>query len=291
MNSEIHSYPQISNLDPAYVLGKISEFRAEDFPGGDLTTDLTGTNGNGSADMVSKSKGIFCGTDVLPYCFPETCRVDLSVSDGMELIPGTVIAVITGPTDSLLVNERLSLNLIQHLCGIATHTRSIVSKKLPDGFKVLDTRKTTPGLRMFEKYAVAVGGGVNHRSDLSSDILIKDNHIASAGGLKNAVRRANDTKTNGAWIELEVDTIQQLEEGLDIGITAFLLDNMDPDTVKKAVAIVRSREKGGSVFLEASGGITAETIEAYALTGINAVSMSSLTFGSSPIDISMDFHS
>ncbi len=163
-------------------------------------------------------------------------------------------------------------------------------RNLPDGFKVLDTRKTTPGLRMFEKYAVAVGGGVNHRLDLSSGILIKDNHIASAGGLKNAVQKAKASLKNGAWIELEVDTIEQLQEGLDLGITAFLLDNMNPETVKKAVAVVRSKENGGSIFLEASGGITAETIEAYASTGINAASMSSLTFGSSPIDISMDFH-
>ena len=282
MNSEIHSYPQISNLDPAYVLGKISEFRTEDFPGGDLTSSITGTKDDGSADIVSKSNGIFCGADVLPYCFPETCR--------MELKSQMPIAHITGPKDGMLANERLALNLIQHLCGIATKTRSIASKNLPDGFKVLDTRKTTPGLRMFEKYAVAVGGGVNHRLDLSSGILIKDNHIASAGGLKNAVQKAKASLKNGAWIELEVDTIEQLQEGLDLGITAFLLDNMNPETVKKAVAVVRSKENGGSIFLEASGGITAETIEAYASTGINAASMSSLTFGSSPIDISMDFH-
>lgn len=284
------SYPQISHLDPAYVLGKISEFRAEDLPGGDLTSHVTGIEGNGSADIISKSKGIFCGADVLPHCFPETCRVDLAVSDGMELTPKMPIAHITGSKESMLSNERIALNLIQHLCGIATHTRSIVSKNLPDGFKVLDTRKTTPGLRMFEKYAVAVGGGVNHRLDLSSGILIKDNHIASAGGLKNAVQRAKKSLTNGAWIELEVDSLEQLEEGLNLGISAFLLDNMDPETVKKAVQEVRSRENGDTIILEASGGITKDTIEAYAATGIQAASMSSLTFGSSPIDISMDFH-
>jgi nicotinate-nucleotide pyrophosphorylase (carboxylating) len=290
MTNSVHAYPQISHLDPAYVLGKISEFRAEDFPSGDLTTNLTGKSGSGSAAIVSKSDGIFCGVDVLPYCFPETCRVDLTVSDGMELTPGLTLAHIAGPTDALLANERLALNLIQHLCGIATHARSIMSKNIPDGFKVLDTRKTTPGLRMFEKYAVAVGGASNHRLDLSSGILIKDNHIQSAGSLKNAVTHANASLSNGSWLELEVDTIEQLQEGLDLGIKAFLLDNMKPDTVKKAVSIVRSRDNGESIFLEASGGINPETIEEYAATGIDAVSMSSLTFGSSPLDISMDFH-
>ncbi len=290
MSKSVHAYPQISHLDPAYVLGKISEFRAEDFTNGDLTTTLTVTSGNGSADIISKSDGIFCGVDVLPYCFPETCRVDLSVSDGMELTVGMTLAHIAGPTDALLANERLALNLIQHLCGIAAHARSIISKNIPEGFKVLDTRKTTPGLRMFEKYAVAVGGAANHRLDLSTGILIKDNHIQSAGSLENAVSQAKASLSNGSWIELEVDTIEQLQAGLDLGITAFLLDNMNPETVKHAVSIVRRRDKGQSIFLEASGGINPETIEEFAATGIDAVSMSSLTFGSSPLDISMDFH-
>lgn len=289
MRKHKFNYTQIRHLDSDWVQSKVTEFKAEDMPDGDLTTRALKRDEKISAKIISYEAIVFCGVDVLPYCFPETCRVDLCYSDGMEIEEGSVLAEVSGSTSGILSHERLALNVLQHLCGIATHTRELAKKNLPEEFLILDTRKTTPGLRLFEKYAVTVGGGTNHRLNLSSGILIKDNHIRAAGGLNSAIENARRAKENGMIVELEVDNLDQLQVGLSLGVDAFLLDNMSPDQVSQAVQQVRQSDGGDGVFLEASGGIGPNNIEKYAATGINAVSMSSLTFGAKPVDISLDF--
>lgn len=283
------SYPQISHLDPGWVQAKIAAFKVEDFPSGDITSSALISDEKTTAKIISRQAIVFCGVDVLPYSFPDTCRVDLRYSDGMEIAEESVLAEVTGSSAGMLSHERLALNLLQHLCGIATHTRKLLNKNIPDGFLILDTRKTTPGLRLFEKYAVTVGGGTNHRLDLSSGILIKDNHIQAAGGLNSAVENARRAAKNEMTVELEVDNLEQLKEGMSLGVDTFLLDNMNPQQVKEAVKYVRQSKRGDTIFMEASGGIGPNNIEEYAATGIDAVSMSSLTIGAKPVDISMDF--
>ena len=158
---------------------------------------------------------------------------------------------------------------IQRLCGISTETKKYTQLNTPNSFKVMDTRKMTPGLRKFEKYAVYVGGGWNHRLDLSSGILIKDNHLMAAGGIEFAIKQMSLSNKRKLPIELEVDTIDQLNAGLKLDLDGFLLDNMNPLMVKKAVKIIRKQPQGNNIFIEASGGINYETLEAYAATGVD----------------------
>jgi nicotinate-nucleotide pyrophosphorylase (carboxylating) len=179
--------------------------------------------------------------------------------------------------------------LIQRLCGISTETKKHCNLNLPNNFKVMDTRKTTPGLRRFEKYAVTVGGGWNHRMDLSSAILIKDNHLQAAGGVKAAIEFSGKQNRKNLPIELEVDTLDQLRVGLDMDVDGFLLDNMNPEMVKKAITIIRSHPNGETIFVEASGGINYNTLESYAWTGIDGVSMSAITAQATAVDIKLEF--
>jgi nicotinate-nucleotide pyrophosphorylase (carboxylating) len=213
----------------------------------------------------------------------------MNVSDGKQVKSGTTLATIKGPSGEILTFERVTLNLIQRLCGISTETKKYCNLNLPEQFKVMDTRKTTPGLRRFEKYAVSVGGGWNHRLDLSSGILIKDNHLQAAGGVKAAINMARQKNRKNLPIELEVDTLAQLQEGLDLDVDGFLLDNMSPETVKDAVSIIRNREGGDAIFVEASGGINYNTLESYARTGIDGVSMSAITANAPVVDIKLEF--
>jgi nicotinate-nucleotide pyrophosphorylase (carboxylating) len=180
------------------------------------------------------------------------------------------------------------LNLLQRLCGIATQTLDYAKIASPYGVKILDTRKTTPGLRLFEKYAVAVGGGFNHRLDLSSGILIKDNHIQAAGGIDAAVRKIRGGN-HTLPVELEIDRIDQIHEGLAAGADGFLLDNMSPEECRKAVEMIRHSPGGGDIFIEASGGITLSALSDYVSTGVNAISVGALTHSVKAADIHIEF--
>jgi len=283
-------YPQNTSLNPEWVKQQIEHFKSEDMPDGDITTELTVKEDSiAQAKLIAMEPFIFCGASIFPYSFPENCDTKLQFNDGDQLQKGTVIAVINGPANMILSYERLTLNLLQRLCGIATETYRFTQLNLPENFKVLDTRKTTPGLRQFEKYAVTVGGGSNHRLNLSTGILIKDNHLESAGGVKNAVVRAKSGNNSGLPIELEVDTLDQLKSGLEADVDGYLLDNMSPETVKEAVELIRSTDGGEDIFVEASGGINYKTIEMYAHTGIDAVSMSAITLQAQPVDIKLEF--
>mgnify|MGYP001398308070 FL=1 len=180
------------------------------------------------------------------------------------------------------------LNLIQRLCGIATTTRQYVELADPFNVKILDTRKTTPGLRLFEKYAVAIGGAYNHRLNLSDGILIKDNHIIAAGSVTKAIEYARNSSIS-LPLELEVDNLDQIQEALLIGVDGFLLDNMYIDKIRSAVSIIRESNNGYDIFIEASGGITLDNIYPYLGTGINAISVGALTHRATSKDICLDF--
>ena len=291
VDSKLIMYPQMTRLSKEYVTGKILEFMAEDIPDGDKTT--LGTipeERNITGEVQVEEEMVFAGEHVLPHCFPSPCKVVLNVRDGELVSAGSIIASVQGPSRTVLSRERIMLNLVQRLCGIAGATNRYVRKAAPFGVAILDTRKTTPGLRLFEKYAVSAGGGRNHRMDLSSGILIKDNHLQAAGGIAEAVASVKSKKFD-LPVELEVDTISQVKEGLLAGVDGFLLDNMSPDEVHRAVTVIRAHIGGEEIFIEASGGITLDNIDGYFTTGIDAISIGALTHSVRNAKIRLEFTS
>ena len=282
-------YPQHKKLSDEYIIGKINYFLAEDIPNGDITTEsTTSDNSEITAEIHAVEKLIFAGSEIIPHCFGEKCQVTINYKNGALLSNGDVIGVVTGSAREILSRERVMLNLIQRLCGIATLSHEYAEIANPFNVKILDTRKTTPGLRLFEKYAVAIGGAFNHRLNLSHGILIKDNHIIAAGSITNAIESARK-KGIHLPLELEVDNFDQIHEALKIRVDGFLLDNMKPETIRSAVSIIRDSKNGEDVFIEASGGITLENIHPYLDTGINAISIGALTHQAISKNIRLDF--
>ena len=204
-------------------------------------------------------------------------------TDGTLLSKGTVIASISGSTRSLLTVERVALNFLQRLSGIATLTRQFVEAVKGTNARIVDTRKTTPLLRQFEKYAVTVGGGFNHRFGLFDGILIKDNHLKAAGGVKKALVLAKKNTPHLMKIEVEVTNLEEFKEAIEHGANTVLLDNMTPEEIQKAVSMAK-----GKVILEASGGITLENVRTYAETGVDIISIGALTHSATAVDISME---
>jgi|TARA_B110000467_G_scaffold113916_1_gene104416 nicotinate-nucleotide pyrophosphorylase (carboxylating) len=282
-------YKQFKKLDSEYVLERIKFFLQEDIPEGDKTTLGTVLHDQKvTAEIQAVESLVFSGSEVIPHCFAADSEINLNVKDGDELMAGDIIGQISGMASSLLSRERVMLNLIQRLCGIATQTKVYTQLAKPYGIKILDTRKTTPGLRLLEKYAVTCGGGYNHRLNLSEGILIKDNHLKAAGSVKIAVENMRKIDVS-LPIELEVDTPAQIKEGLSVGVDGFLLDNMHPEKIKKSLDIIRFFPGGESIFVEASGGITLENIQGYLDTGINAISVGALTHQIKSRDIRLEF--
>jgi len=282
-------YPQHKKLSDEYIIGKINYFLAEDIPNGDITTEsTTSDNSEITAEIHAVEKLIFAGSEIIPHCFGEKCQVKINHKNGAMLSNGDVIGVVTGSSREILSRERVMLNLIQRLCGIATLSHEYAKIANPFNVKILDTRKTTPGLRLFEKYAVAIGGAFNHRLNLSHGILIKDNHIIAAGSVTNAIESARK-KGIHLPLELEVDNFDQIHEALKTRVDGFLLDNMKPETIRSAVSIIRASQNGEDVFIEASGGITLENILPYLDTGINAISIGALTHQAISKNIRLDF--
>ena len=282
-------YPQHKHLSDEYIIGKIADFLTEDIPNGDITTESTTSDDSKiTAEIRAIEKLVFAGTEIIPHCFGKKCQVTINHKNGAMLSNGNVIGVVTGSAREILSRERVMLNLIQRLCGIATLSHEYAEIAKPFNVKILDTRKTTPGLRLFEKYAVAIGGAFNHRLNLSNGILIKDNHIVAAGSVTNAIVSA---RKNGPHLplELEVDHFDQIHEALTIGVEGFLLDNMKSETIRSAVSIIRASQNGKDVFIEASGGITLENIHPYLDTGINAISIGALTHQAVSKNIRIDF--
>ncbi len=265
----------------------------EDMPYGDITTDLIISSVHGSknpvnnarAEFIVKEDGVIAGLDVAARVFElldgEVLFTRLA-KDGSYVQKGTVIAEITGHTATLLKGERTALNILQRMSGIATKTREFCKRVEGTGVQVADTRKTTPGMRMLEKYAVRMGGGSNHRYSLSDGVLIKDNHIKAAGSIKEAVKRVRKSIPHTIKIEVETETLEQVKEALEAGADIIMLDNMDIETMKKAVDIT-----GGKAVIEASGNMSLEKVYDVALTGVNIISVGSLTHSVKALDISM----
>ena len=282
-------YTQHKQLSNEYIVVKIADFLAEDMPDGDKTTEGTIPEGvTISAEIQSGEELVFAGEKIIPHCFGENCQTTLNHNDGDYLLNGDVIGVVTGPAREILSRERVMLNLIQRLCGIATLTLEYAEIANPFNVKILDTRKTTPGLRLFEKYAVAVGGGYNHRLNLSDGILIKDNHIIAAGSVTKAIESVRKAGA-GLPLEIEVDNTNQISEALETNVDGFLLDNMNPQTIKESVSLIRASENGNDIFIEASGGITLKNLHPFLETGIDAISTGALTHQAVSKDIRLNF--
>ncbi len=283
-------YPQIDKLDPEYVLQKLAYFLAEDIPDRDITSEIFYTKDiTSTAILENEEEMVFAGRQILeqiPVLSPEPVKVEIYINDGEKINPRSAIMKIEGPTIFILKIERTILNLLQRLCGIATNTRKYVDIVTPYNVKILDTRKTTPGLRIFEKYAVRCGGGYNHRLTLSDGILIKDNHIFAAGSIGKAVELARLYHPL-QFIEVEVENYSQLLEALLLNVDGILLDNFTPEDIREAVVYARSKKP--DIFLEASGGITIETVEEYAKTGVDAISIGALTHSARAIKMHLEF--
>jgi nicotinate-nucleotide pyrophosphorylase (carboxylating) len=249
---------------------------AEDIGSGDITTLLTiPADAVATGTVTARQELTLAGVELLAEIFP--CPVELVRQSGDVLLPGDVIAIVRGPARDLLTRERTALNFLQRLSGIATLTAQYVQAVAGTGCRILDTRKTTPGLRQLEKMAVAAGGGTNHRLGLYDAVLIKNNHIAAAGGISPALERTRGAKVP---VEIEVRTPDELREALDCGATHLLLDNLTPAAAKEWIEEVAGRAK-----VELSGGITLETVRSYAETGEDFVSCGALTHSAPAVDI------
>ncbi|MGA3339397.1 MAG: carboxylating nicotinate-nucleotide diphosphorylase [Methylocella sp.] len=255
---------------------------------GDLTTDsIVPVEVSARAALVARESGVVAGLDLAKLAFelidPEIA-VEIAANDGTVVAPGGVIARISGPARGILTAERTALNFLGHLSGIASVTASIVAAVRGTKAKIVCTRKTTPGLRAVEKYAVRAGGGANHRFGLDDALLIKDNHVAIAGGVVPALRRARAGVGHLVKIEVEVDTLDQLREALGEGADAVLLDNMSLEMLAEAVAIV-----DGRAITEASGRVTPKSAPSIAATGVDLISIGWLTHSAPVLDIGLDF--
>lgn len=280
-------YNQIKEIPLDYLISKLNEFLKEDSPDGDITTEGTvSPESTIVAQLIAKDNLVLSGRNVVEAMFESDSTINFNFSDGDAVKNRDIIATIEGNAIEILRKERIFLNLMQRMCGIATTTRTYVDIAKPHNVIVLDTRKTTPGLRMFEKYSVCMGGGQNHRYSLSTGILIKDNHIVAAGGVKEAVLGCK--KLNSSLpVQIEVASKEQIPNAIESGADGLLLDNMSPDYLIECVKF--AKELRNNIFLEASGGITLENLSGYVPTGIDAVSVGALTHSVKSSDISLKF--
>lgn len=281
-----------ARLDAAHVEREVRRFLAEDVGRGDVTSDrVVPKAARARAAMVARQACVVAGLPLARSVFlaidPEIAFTDRA-SDGDRVAAGAVLAVIEGPAGPILTGERVALNLVQRLSGIATLTRAYVDAIAGTAACVSDTRKTTPGLRVFEKYAVHVGGGRNHRMGLDDAILIKDNHRAIAGGAAAAVMAARQANGDAMPVQIEVDALADLPRVLELGVEAVLLDNMTPLQVAEAVRLARAHPRGRDCWIEASGGITLGSIRAYAEAGADTISVGALTHSAPAVDIALD---
>jgi nicotinate-nucleotide pyrophosphorylase (carboxylating) len=276
-------------LPPLLVERAVKAALKEDLgQAGDITSDATvPADAQGEAAIVTRQDGVIAGLDLAEAAFkaldPEV-RFKRIVDDGGRVAAGGTIAQVSGKTRALLTGERTALNFLNRLSGIATMTAAFVEAVDGTRVRIACTRKTTPGLRAFEKYAVRAGGGVNHRFGLYDAVLVKDNHIAAAGGLENALERLGAHMRHLVKIEVEVDSLDQLKAALKFPIDAVLLDNMDVATLKRAVHLV-----GGRVLTEASGGVILDNVREIALTGVDLISVGALTHSPRNLDSSLDW--
>jgi nicotinate-nucleotide pyrophosphorylase (carboxylating) len=269
----------------------IERFVAEDVGRGDITTSaVVPSDVVGRARIEAREPGVVGGLAAAQMCFEVVADApvvwDGHVTDGQHVAAGDTLAHVSGPLGAILTAERTALNLLGRLSGIATLTARYVDAVAGTAARIVDTRKTTPGLRILEKHAVRMGGGHNHRFGLDDGILIKDNHIVAAGSVTEAVARARAAAPHGFTVEVEVTSLEELDEALAAGADAVLLDNMTVDVVRAAVA-----RAGGKAVLEASGGMTLDTVRAYAEAGVDLISVGALTRSATSLDVALEVES
>jgi nicotinate-nucleotide pyrophosphorylase (carboxylating) len=284
----MHDIATIAALPPALVEDAVRRALAEDLGlAGDLTSQATIPIGaTATATLSAREAGVIAGLPLALEVFRQLggrVAFDPQLADGARVAKGDIVAVVSGDARQLLAGERTALNFLNHLSGIAALTHKFVEAVAGTEARICDTRKTTPGLRAFEKYAVRCGGGWNHRYALDDAILIKDNHIAVAGGAGKAYRAARAVAGHLVAIEIEVTSLSELEEVLEAGATIVMLDNMDNQLLRAAVML-----NGGRARLEASGGVTLERVRGIAETGVDYISSSQITMGARPLDLGLD---
>lgn len=276
-------------LENSEILSAVGHFLAEDIGRGDITTASTvPKDTRGIGRFLAKEDLVLCGLDVAEAVFfhldPDSGEIETTHNDGDEIPNGTIFGTMKGFADVLLMGERTALNLIQRMSGIATLTRQYVRAVAGTSAQIVDTRKTAPGLRLLEKYAVTVGGGKNHRFGLDDGVLIKDNHIALAGGITEAVAAAKHKVGHLHKIEVEVTNWAQLREAVEAGAEIVMLDNQTPEEAAKLVQMARNMNP--AVLLEASGGMNLDTVRSYADAGVDLISVGRLTHSARAVDIS-----
>jgi nicotinate-nucleotide pyrophosphorylase (carboxylating) len=281
--------PDPQPLPPLLISSAVTAALAEDLGlTGDLTTNATvAADARATAVIASREPGVIAGVDFAEAAFhmlDAGCQIEIYKTDGERVSAGDAVLRIAGLARALLTAERVALNYMGRLSGIATLTRRFADAAGGTSARIVDTRKTTPGLRAFEKYAVRCGGGHNHRTGLFDAILIKDNHIVAAGGIDAAITRARAAAGHMVKIEVEVDTLEQLDEVLKHKVDAVLLDNMSPDELREAVTRV-----AGRCLTEASGGVTLDTVADIARTGVDMISVGALTHSARVLDLGLDF--
>lgn len=264
----------------------LTQFLLEDIGDRDVSSVLFDRTDTGAALVRMKRSGVVAGLDCYEWGYrllDASVEVELLKQDGDRVEAGEAIVKITGPIASLLAGERVLLNLVQRMSGVATLTAKCVEALDSDHTRIVDTRKTTPGLRMFEKYAVRAGGGFNHRNGLYDAVMLKDNHIAAAGSITEAVKKVRDSLGHMTMIEVEVETEQQLMEAIDARPDTIMFDNQTPETIRRWVQLVPE-----TIRTEASGGIDLEKLSDYRDTGVDVISIGALTHSVSNLDISMN---
>lgn len=276
-------------MDELLLDSQLRAFLAEDIGAGDVTTDAVFQAGEeGSAVLRARQPLVAAGMELVAgrvfRLLNPAVTVTGPVPDGMEVAAGAVLLRLQGPVRDLLRGERVALNLVQRLCGIATLTHQYVAQVAGLPVRITDTRKTTPGLRMLEKYAVRAGGGANHRFNLSDGVLLKDNHLAACGSIGSAVAKVRARVPHTLQIEVEAETLAQVRECLDCGVEIIMLDNMDLAAMREAVQLI-----GGRALVEASGGVNLETVRQIAEIGVDLISVGRLTHSAPASDIGMDW--
>lgn len=263
---------------------QLEQFFLEDIGDRDVTSQIFGRGHFGEVNFIAKESGVFCGEDIIrtgyPILEPEL-RYDIFVRDGEKIERGQVLATVWGPVDSLLKGERVILNLVQRMSGIATKTREAVETLNSDYTKICDTRKTTPGLRMLEKYAVRCGGGQNHRYGLYDGAMLKDNHIAFAGSIAGAVAAVREKAGHMVKVEVETETKEMVLEAVAAKADVIMFDNRTPEEIKEWIGLVPE-----GIVTEASGGITIDNLASYSDTGVDYISLGFLTHSVAALDIS-----
>ncbi|MEY4436704.1 MAG: hypothetical protein RL100_168 [Actinomycetota bacterium] len=278
-------------LDQHLINSVVGAALREDAPNGDVTSEhLIPADATATAELVAREPGVFSGANVFIAAFKLTddnITVDMKISDGQDFSAGQVLAVISGPARSILTAERIGLNFVQRMSGIATLTAKFVAKVSGTKAKILDTRKTTPNLRAFERQAVVDGGGYNHRFSLSDQVMAKDNHLAvlTRGGkdLTTELRRVRSELAANIKLEVEVDRIEQIPSVLAAGVDIIMLDNFELGEMKKGVELIN-----GACVVEASGGVNLETVAEIAKTGVDVISVGALTHSARALDLALD---